>query len=158
MSKAKQYGWECGFCAERLKQQSLVGWHRLMWFVPIRTFRCPHCFQLFRKPFVFVSMIPIIGTIFCEKRGGTAAVSGIVSVVARRRRRRTYEQVGMLVRLARFVEITESKLSAAFDVVTRPLSLVFFRPFRWLSKRLHRSMRGPLPPLTGKTIRRKRVR
>ncbi len=158
MSEAKQYGWECGFCSERLKQQSLVGWRRLLWFVPIRTFRCPHCFQLFRKPVAFVSMIPIIGTMFCEKRGGTAAVSGIISVVARKRRRRTYAQAGMLVRLAHFVEIIESKLSDALDVVMRTFSLVFLRPFRWVSKRLHRSTRDPLTPLTGKTIRRTRVR
>lgn len=158
MSEAPKYGWECGFCSERLKQQSLVGWHRLMWFLPIRTFRCPHCFQLFRKPVALVSMIPVIGMIFCEKRGGTAAVSGIISVVARKRRRKVYEQGGMLVRLARCVEFVESKFSDGLDVALRTVSLVLLRPFRRLSKRFQRSTRDPLPPLTGKTIRRTRVR
>lgn len=102
MSDAKKHGWVCGFCSERLKQQSLVSWHRLLWFLPIRTFRCPHCFQLFRKPVAFVSVIPIVGTLFCEKQGGTAAVSSVISKITRKRRRRTYEQAGMLVRLVRW--------------------------------------------------------
>ena len=140
-------GWDCRFCREKLKQQSLTGWRRLFWIFPVRTFRCPHCFNTFRKPVVVIASIPVVGPLFCEKRGVSASVSRLWSkpLVRRKKRSRNYITVGWFVRFARWTGRIDSNLSQTIGRLFRaclwPLHL-FSKKFLTTSQNSLRSGRS----------------
>jgi len=132
MSTDEKTGWECRFCFEKLKRQPLIGWRRLLWIVPVRSFRCPHCFNTYQKPAAVVAAIPFVGRLFCEKRGVSGRVSGILSrpSVRGKTSRRNYVHVSWFMRLAHWAGRVESKTSVTFGRVFRTL----LWPFHWFSK------------------------
>jgi hypothetical protein len=132
MSADERTGWECRFCRETLKPQSLIGWRRLLWIVPVRTFRCPHCFNTFRKPAAFIASIPFAGRLFCEKRGVSASVAEMLSNSSLRgkKSRRNYVNAGWLVRFARWSGRVESNVVETLGRFFRTL----LWPFHWFSK------------------------
>lgn len=141
MSANERTGWECRFCSEELQPQPLIGWQRLMWIVPVRNFRCPHCFNTYQKPVALIRAIPFVGRLFCEKRGVAAIVSGMISGVTRRgrSRHRNYVNAGWFVRFARWTGSVESKTIDFAGRILRTLSLKMLWPFLWFSKTLPRS-------------------
>jgi len=133
MSADERTGWECRFCFEKLKSQPLIGWRRLLWIVPVRTFRCQHCFNTFLKPAAFIAAIPFVGRLFCEKRGVSASVSELLSnpTVRGRKSRRNYVNAGWFVRFARWTGRVDSNAGETFGRFFR----IFLWPFHWLSKK-----------------------
>ena len=158
MSADERTGWECRFCSEKLKPQLLVGWRRLLWPVPIRTFRCPHCFSTFQKPAAFVAAIPLVGKLFCEKRGGAANVSVMISRVARRRNssHRSYVNAGWIVRFARWTGYAESRTTDFLCKTFRDLWRLCLWPVQWFSKKFLRSGDNSLPSFRSKSRIRSR--
>jgi hypothetical protein len=160
MSTSKRTGWECRFCSENLKPQSLIGWRRLLWIVPVRTFRCPHCFHTFQKPVAIVAAIPLVGKLFCEKRRLVASVSKTISGVVRRGKssRRDHVHAGRIVRFGRWAGKVESGLSGLLGKVFRTLLLQVLWPFHWFSKNLPGSGDWSSPTYRSKSGRRSRTR
>lgn len=136
MSADERTGWECRFCFEKLKPQPLIGWRRLLWIVPVRAFRCPHCFNLFQKPAAMIAAIPFVGNLFCSKRGVSGSVSEMISTVARRGKssRRNYVHEGWFVRFARWTGRVESN---AGETLGR-----FFRTLLWPFHRFSKKFLG----------------
>ena len=161
MSADERSGWECRFCSEKLQPQPLVGWRRLLWIVPVRAFRCPHCFNSYQKPAAFIATLSVVGKLFCEKRGVAANVSGMISSMVRRgrssqRNQRDYVNAGWLVRLARWTGSAETK---TFDVLRRVCRTAIRQvlwPFHWFSKKFLRSKDKLLSPYRSKSRRRSR--
>jgi hypothetical protein len=160
LSVDERSGWECRFCSEKLKQQPLAGWSRLLWIVPVRPFRCPHCFNTFQKPAAFVAAIPFVGRLFCEKRGVAASVSGIFSGRVRRKRssQRNYVNAGWFVRFARWTVSAETKTVDLFGRVFRTVIRKVLWPFHRFSKKFLRSKHNRLPPYRSKSRKRHRSR
>ena len=131
MSADKRTGWECRFCFEKLKSQPLIGWRRLLWIIPVRTFRCPHCFNRFLKPVAFIAEIPFVGRLFCEKRGMSASVSEMLSnpAICGKKSRRNYVNAGWFVRFARWTGRVDSSAEEIFGRFFR----IFLWPFHWFS-------------------------
>lgn len=46
--------YKCSFCSDRLEQLKFRGWRVILVFLPMRDFRCPHCFTVFSKPVVWI--------------------------------------------------------------------------------------------------------
>ncbi len=141
MSADERTGWECRFCSEKLQPQPQIGWQRLLWIVPVRKFRCPHCFNTYQKPVALIAAIPLVGRLFCEKRGVAANVSGMISGAARRGRssQRNYVNAGWFVRFARWTGSVESKTADFVGRILRTLSLKILWPLHWFSKTFLRS-------------------
>ena len=141
MSASERTGWECRFCSEQLRSESPVGWRRLLWIVPVRTFRCPHCFHTFLKPVESVAAIPVVGKLFCEKHGVSATVSELISRVFKRHENsniggeKRYVNAGWVVRFGRWTENMELRVSDYFSRTFRPLWLGCLWPFHWFSKK-----------------------
>ena len=136
MSTEDGKGWECRFCFEQLKQTPLIGWRRALWFIPVRSYRCSHCFHTFQKPTDQIARLPFVRGIFCEKRGVTARIRGIFSVLRspRKSSRRNYVNPGWLVRFSRWSTKFETTASERFKGICKRLWLILLWPFRWLSK------------------------
>lgn len=147
MSADERTGWECRFCIEMLKPQPLIGWRRLLWIVPVRAFRCPHCFKKFQKPVAFIAAIPFVGKLFCEKRGVSGSVSQMISKVVRRGKssRRNYVKEGWFVSSACWIENAESKASYFLGKSCRTLGQQVLWPFHWFSGKFPRSGGKSLP-------------
>jgi len=158
MSADRPTGWRCRFCSIKLKPQSLVGWQRLLWTVPVRTFRCPHCFRTFYKPPAFVAATPLVSRIFSEKRGRSAEVLNMIPGVARRQRNsyQSYVNVGWFVLFARWTGDVESRTFDFLCRKLRPLWLLCLSPFRWFSKRFLRSGYNSRPSFRSKSRGRSR--
>ncbi|MBL8811098.1 MAG: hypothetical protein JNM43_13050 [Planctomycetaceae bacterium] len=58
MTENRSSPYRCNFCAEYLHQQPLTGWNRLLFWLPVRTFKCPHCFNVFRRPNAILGALP----------------------------------------------------------------------------------------------------
>lgn len=132
MSTDKRTGWECQFCFENLKPQPLIGWQRLLWLVPVRTFQCPHCFNTFRKPVAFIAAIPFVGSLFCKKRRMSGRISEMLSNPSLRgkKSRRNYVSAGWFVRFARWTDRMDSNAGEVLGKSVRTL----LWPFHWFSK------------------------
>ena len=132
MSTNERNGWQCRNCFEQLEPQSLIGWRRLLWIIPVRTFRCPHCFNTFQKPVSLIAAIPFVGRLFCEKRGMSRSVLGMLSspYVRGKKSRRNYVNVAWFMRFARWAGRIESKISVTLGGFFR----TFLWPFHWFSK------------------------
>lgn len=156
MSANERTGWECRYCMEQLKSQSLTGWRRLLWIVPVRTFRCPHCFNTFQKPAVFVAAIPFVGRLFCEKHGVTRSISGMLSNAPLRgkKSRRNYVNAGWFVRFARWTGRAESNAGETLGRFFR----AFLWPFHWFSKTFLRASENSQRSDRSKSRRRSRSR
>lgn len=141
MTSDEQSGWECRFCSEKLKPQPLLGWRRLFWIVPVREFRCPHCFNTFKKPVAVIAAIPLVGGLFCEKRGVSVHVAGMISGAARRgkSRRRNYVNASWVVRFGRWTGSLESKVSGFISRIIRAFVMNALWPFHWLSREFLKS-------------------
>ena len=50
LSSEKSSIYKCSFCSDRLTQQPLLGWRCALLLLPMRKFRCPHCFDISSKP------------------------------------------------------------------------------------------------------------
>lgn len=159
MPTEERTGWECRFCFEQLKRCPLVGWQRLFWFVPVRTYRCPHCFNTFRKPPEFIAAIPFVRQIFCEKRGVSAKIRGTMADLTGRKSssRRNYVNAGFMVRFARWTSSIETKASDFVKDSARRIWLMILWPLYWLSQKLGISKRS-LPSYRSKSRRRSRSR
>ena len=46
--------YKCSFCSDRLEQLKFRGWRVILLILPIRDFRCPHCFAVFSKPVAWI--------------------------------------------------------------------------------------------------------
>jgi len=44
------------------------GWRRWMSLMPVREFKCPHCFEVFLKPPEAIGRLPLIGAFFRRSR------------------------------------------------------------------------------------------
>lgn len=147
MSTEERTGWECRFCFEQLKRSPSIGWQRLLWFVPLRPYRCPHCFNTFQKPVGFLSNIPFVKRIFCEKRGLSAGIRGMIAGLAGRKTgsRRNYVNPSWFVRFARWTGKIETKAFDTFKVTVRKIWLTLLWPVYWLSRKTgisNRSLRS----------------
>ncbi len=161
LSDDERSGWECRFCSEKLQPQPLLGWRRLLWIVPVRAFRCPHCFSTYRKPAACIAAIPIVGKLFCEKRGVAAGVSGMISSVVRHgrsapRNQRDYVNAGWFLRFARWTGSAETKTFDFLGRVFRTVIRQLLWPFHWFSKKFLRSKGKLLPSYRSKSRRRSR--
>ncbi len=154
MSADERTGWECRFCFEKLKPQSLTGWRRLLWIVPVRTFRCPHCFNTFQKPAAFIAAMLLARRIFCEKRGVSASVSEMLSNPPLRGKtsRRNYVNPGWFVRFARWTGRVEANAAETFGRFFRSL----LWPLHWFSKKLLGTSDKSQPSDRSKSRRRSR--
>jgi hypothetical protein len=147
MATEEKTGWECRFCFERLKRSPSLGWQRLLWFVPVRPYRCPHCFNTFQKPVGFLANIPFVKHVFCEKRGLYAGLRGLIVKLAGRKTdsRRNYVNPNWFVRFARWTGEIETRASDAFKGTVRKIWLTFLWPLHWLSRKTgnsHRSLQS----------------
>ncbi len=59
--------YKCSFCSEHLHLHPYVGWSRLLTILPFRNFKCPHCFEIFRKPIESLSWLSLPSS-FSSKR------------------------------------------------------------------------------------------
>ncbi len=144
MSSEERTEWECRFCFEQLKRCPLVGWQRLLWFVPVRPYRCPHCFNNFQKPVGVLVTIPFVKQIFCEKRGVAASFRGTIGNVAGRKTssRRNYVNPNWFVRFAQWTGKIETRAADSFKGIVRTIWLTFLRPLSWLSRKTGISSRS----------------
>lgn len=46
--------YKCSFCSDRLEQLKFRGWRVILTLLPMRDFRCPHCFAVFSKPVAWI--------------------------------------------------------------------------------------------------------
>lgn len=136
MPTEEKTGWECRFCFEQLKRCPSEGWQRRLWFVPVRPYRCPHCFNTFQKPVWVLANIPFVKRIFCEKRGVSAGFRGKIAELAGRKasNRRNYVNPNWFVRFARWTGKIETKASDTFNGFVRKIWLTFLWPIHWLSR------------------------
>jgi hypothetical protein len=155
MSTEERTGWECRFCFQQLKRCSLSGWQRLLWFVPVRPYRCPHCFNTFQKPVEILASLPFVKQIFCEKRGVSACVRGMISNAAGRKTssRRNYVNPNWFVRFARWTGKIETQASDTLKRIWREICLAFLWPIYWLFRKSGISNRS-LPSSRSKSRRR----
>ena len=155
MATEERTGWECRFCFEQLKRSPLVGWQRLLWFVPVRPYRCPHCFNTFQKPVGVLTYIPFVKQIFCEKRGAAASLRGTIANAAGRKTssRRNYVNPNWIVRFARWTGKIETRASDNFKRIVRKIWLTFLWPIYWLSRKTGISNRS-LPSYRTKSRKR----
>ena len=155
MSTDERTGWVCRFCFEQLKRCRSVGWQRLLWFVPVRPYRCPHCFSKFQKPVGFLACVPFVKQIFCEKRGVAASFRGAIGNVAKGKTnsRRNYVNPNWFVRFARWTGKIETKASNSFKGIVRKIWLTFLWPVYWLSQKTGISSRS-LPSYRTKSRKR----
>ena len=137
MSTEERTGWQCRFCFQQLKRIPSVGWQRLLWFLPVRPFRCPHCFNTFQKPVGVLTSIPFVTQIFCEKRGWPASIRGMIASMAGRKTssRRNYVNPNWFVRFSRWTGEIETKASDAFKGTVRQIGLTILWPVYWLSRK-----------------------
>lgn len=54
MSGGKTSPYKCTFCSDRLMREKFRGWRRLLIVLPVRDFKCPHCFAVFTKPIEWI--------------------------------------------------------------------------------------------------------
>lgn len=53
--------YKCSFCSDRLEPLKFRGWRVILLILPIRDFRCPHCFAVFSKPVAWIgSCLPSV--------------------------------------------------------------------------------------------------
>jgi len=144
MSSEERTGWECRFCFEQLKRCPLVGWQRLLWFVPVRPYRCPHCFNNFQKPVGVLVTIPFVKQVFCEKRGVAASFRGKIANLAggKTSSRRNYVNPNWFVRFARWTGKIETRASDRFKGMVRKIWLTSLWPLYWLSRKTGISSRS----------------
>ncbi len=155
MSTEERTGWECRFCFEQLKRSPSTGWQRLLWFIPVRPFRCPHCFNTFQKPIGLLASVPFVKQVFCEKRGVAAELRGAIANQAGRKKssRRNYVNSGWFVRFARWSGKIETRVSDGFKGFVRKIWLTFLWLQSWLSRKTGISKRSRI---TYRTNSRKR--
>ena len=54
MSRKPPSPYKCSFCSDRLEQLKFRGWRVILMFLPMRDYRCPHCFAVFSKPVAWI--------------------------------------------------------------------------------------------------------
>lgn len=54
MSRKPPSPYKCSFCSDRLEPLKFRGWRVVLLILPIRDFRCPHCFAVFSKPIALI--------------------------------------------------------------------------------------------------------
>lgn len=54
MSRKPPSPYKCSFCSDRLEQLKFRGWRVVLMLLPLRDFRCPHCFAVFSKPVTWI--------------------------------------------------------------------------------------------------------
>lgn len=64
LSSDRSGPYRCNFCAENLHQQSLEGWKRILILTPLRSFKCPHCFNVFLRPLSVIGYLPGVRWLF----------------------------------------------------------------------------------------------
>ena len=146
MSTEETTGWECRFCFEQLKRCPCVGWQRLLWLVPVRPHRCPHCFNTFQKPVGVLANLPFVKQIFCEKRGVSAKLRRTMANVAVRKtsRRRNYANPNWMVRFTRWSCKIETKALESFKDIFHRIWMLLLWLIYWLSRKTGISNRSLL--------------
>lgn len=139
MSSKQAPGWECRFCFEQLKRCPTTSWQRrLRWVIPVRRFRCPHCFNTFQKPAGLIAAIPFVRRIFCEKRGVWVGIQEVTSGIAgsRKNNQRNYVNANLLVRFSRWTDRTESRISDSVKQSAHTVWVRFMQSRHWLNRKL----------------------
>ena len=140
MTSDKKSGWDCQFCAEKLSQHPFSGWERLLYVVPIRRFRCSHCFNIYLKPASLVAGIPFVGKLFCEKRGVMPRLRA--QLRSRRRNRPQHGDVGLLMRVGTGMSYLDSSISIGVRRIFRVLWIGCRWPFHRFVKTFQRSRKS----------------
>ena len=136
MSTHKTSKYRCNFCSEHLMQRQFNGWRRWMYLLPVREFKCPHCFEVFMRPIEQIGRLPFVSGFFGQS-------SPLKEVVSRTRSRRSRSQSSLepgrrISRsLANFGKKVNRMEQAAFAKFVGALR--FLNPARLFSKSSRRS-------------------
>jgi hypothetical protein len=117
-------------------QRQFYGWRCWMYVLPVREFKCPHCFEVFTRPIELIGQLPVISSFVGQS-------SPLKDVVSRSRSRRSRSQSSLepgrrisrsLANFGKKVNRMEQGAFAGFVGLVR-----FLNPFRWFSKSSGRS-------------------
>jgi hypothetical protein len=125
-------------------QRQFHGWRVWMYLLPVREFKCPHCFEVFLRPIEIIGRLPLVSSLFARSSPLKDAVSR--SRKRSRRRSTASESVGGVSRgLARFGrkvnKVEEAGMSALLKLI------YFLNPKRLFSRSTKRSRRSDRPEI-----------
>ena len=131
MSSKPPSPYKCTFCSDHLEQLKFRGWRVIFLVLPMRDFRCPHCFAVFSKPVSWIGRclptisIPKIGGVSKRVRRANRAASNTSDTLLKR-------CLKFLSRLGKGVTDAEEFLGRLF----KP-SLTWLNPQVWKKRRRH---------------------
>lgn len=129
MSRKSPSPYKCSFCSDRLEQLKFRGWRVVLMLLPMRDFRCPHCFNVFSKPVTWIGRylstisIPEIEGVSKRVRQANRAASSTSGGLVRR-------CLKFLSRLGKRVTEIEEFLGGQFRK-----SILWLSPHRWKKRR-----------------------
>lgn len=139
MSSHKTSNYRCNFCSDHLMQRQFHGWRIWMYLLPVREFKCPHCFEVFLRPVQIIGRLPIISGLFAQSSPLKDAMSR-----TRKRSRRRSTDTGAIEGVSRGLAKFGRKVNKAEEVgMSAVLRLVhFLNPARLFSRSSKRSRRS----------------
>ncbi len=131
MSRKPPSPYRCSFCSDRLEQLKFRGWRVIFLVLPVRDFRCPHCFAVFSKPVSWIGRclptisIPKIERVSKRVRRANRAASNTSDTLLKR-------CLKFLSRLGKRVTDMEEFFGSLFK-----RSLTWLNPQAWTKRRRH---------------------
>ena len=125
--------YRCPFCRDRLTTMDLAPSNIIQTVFLLRSFQCPHCFTIFKRPFALIGRITGVSWICNKLGGGTTRHSGTSNrsegMMASPTTRRA-------AKFGRWVESTEEMIvSAIVNVWQALVRLVWFLPGLFFKRR-----------------------
>ena len=123
--------YKCTFCSDRLEQLKFRGWRVIFMVLPMRDFRCPHCFNVFSKPVRWIGR--------CLPTISVPKIEGVSKRVRRANRAASNTSDTLLKRCLKFLSRLGKGVTDAEEFLGRLFkqSLTWLNPQVWKKRRRH---------------------
>lgn len=131
VSRKSPSPYKCSFCSDRLEQLKFRGWRVILLVLPMRDFRCPHCFAVFSKPVSWIGR--------CLPSISVPKIEGVSKRVRRVNRAASNTSDTLLKRCLKFLSRLGKRVTNAEEFLGglfRQL-LTWLNPEKWKKRRRH---------------------
>ena len=131
VSRKSPSPYKCSFCSDRLEPLKFRGWRVILLLLPMRDFRCPHCFAVFSKPVSWIGR--------CLPTISVPKIEGMSKRVRRANRAASNTSDTLLKRCLRFLSRLGKGVADVEEFLGGLLkqSLTWLNPQRWKKRRRH---------------------
>ena len=131
MSRKSPSPYKCSFCSDRLEQLKFRGWRVILLLLPMRDFRCPHCFAVFSKPVSWIGR--------CLPTISVPKIEGVSKRVRRANRAASSTSDTLLKRCLKFLSRLGQRVTNAEEFLGGLFrqSLTWLNPQKWKKRRRH---------------------